>query len=60
MARAANGEIVSDSESEDCREVYFDINDPLSDNGKELIRKQRAAIKRQARRLKAKRLAERR
>ena len=60
VARAANGEIVSDSESEECREVYFDINDPMSDEAKELIRKRRAAIKRQARRLKATRLAERR
>ena len=60
VARAVNGEIVSGSESEDGGEVYFDKNDPLSGNGKELIRKRRAAIKRHARRLKAKRLAERR
>ena len=60
MARAANGEIVSDSESDDGREVYFNINDPLGGDGKELIRKRRAAIKCQARRLKAKRLGEKR
>ena len=59
-ARAANGEIVSDSDSEQGQEMYFDLSDPLSDRGKELIKKRRITIKRRARRLKAKRIAERR
>ena len=58
-ARAVNGEVVSDSESEDGREHYFDVSAPFTDEGKELIRKRRTAIKRQARRVTAKRLAER-
>ena len=34
MARAANGEVVSDTESKDGRKVYFETNDPLVGDGK--------------------------
>ncbi len=56
-ARTVNGDIVSETESENA-ETHFDINNPLSGIGKELIIKRRATLKRRAGRLKAKKLAE--
>lgn len=58
-ARALNGEIVSESESDD-PESYVMITDPLSEEGKLLIKKKRAAIHRKMKRQQAKATAERR
>ena len=58
-AWSLNGEIVSDSESDD-PECYVGINDPLSDKAKLLIAKNCAAIRRRARRCKMKAIAEKR
>ena len=58
-ARSLNGEIISDSES-DNPECYVGITDPLSDKAKHLIAKKCAAIRRRARRRKKKAVAERR
>ena len=59
MARSINGEIVSESESED-PEQYIGVKSIMSEEGKTLVQKKRTAIKRRARRLRAKALAERR
>ena len=48
-ARAVNGEIVSESES-DTPESYTTVSDPLSTAGKKLIEKKRMMIKRRSRR----------
>ena len=48
-ARAVNGEIVSESES-DAAESYTTVSDPLSTAGKKLIEKKRMMIKRRSRR----------
>ena len=58
IARGVNGEIVSESESDDPEE-YTRVTDPLSDKGKSLIVKKRAAIQRRAQRLKAPAIAQR-
>ena len=47
--RIVNGEVVSESES-DNPEAYSAITDPVCPNGKQLIPKKRAAIRRRARR----------
>lgn len=52
-----NGDIVTDSES-DNPEDYIGLTDVLSEAGKSLLCKRRAAIKRQAQRKKAKAVAE--
>ena len=57
-ARSLNGEIVSDSES-DNPECYVGITDPLSDKAKHLIAKKCTVIRRRARRCKKKAIAER-
>ena len=59
MARSINGEIVSESESED-PEQYIGVKNVMSEAGKLLVMKKRTAIKKRARRLRAKTLAERR
>ena len=59
IARSVNGEIVSDSESEDGEE-YYGIKSVHSEAGKALVRKKQLAIKRRAMRLKAKAIAEKR
>lgn len=58
-ARSLNGEIVSDSQS-DNPECYVGITDPLSDKAKYLIVKKCTAIRRRAKRRKKKAIAERR
>ena len=58
-ARALNGEIVSELDSDD-PDLYFRVKDPLSAAGKDLVVKKRAAIHRRARRQQAKAIAERR
>ena len=57
IARAVNGEIVSESES-DCPEAYVGVSDPLSCAGKELIAKKRTMIQRRARRRREKAIAD--
>ena len=57
VANMVNGEIVTDSES-DNPEEYIGITDLLSENGCKLVKKQRAVIRRQAQRLRAKVIAE--
>lgn len=57
IARAVNGEIVSESES-DSPEAYVSVSDPLSAAGKELIAKKRAKIQRRARRRREKAIAD--
>lgn len=52
-----NGEIVTDSESDDADEICH-VMTPLDDSMKALIQKKRKSIKRQASRLKAKHIAE--
>ena len=52
-----NGEIVTDSESDDADEIC-NVKTPLDDSMKALIEKKRKSIRRQASRLKAKRIAE--
>ena len=59
IARSVNGEVVSESESDD-PESYVGLSDPFSKAGKNLVVKWRAQIKRRARRQKAKAVAERR
>ena len=59
LACALNGEIVTDSESDD-PECYTHLKDPLSEAGKKIVVKQRAAIWSRAQRLKAKAIAEER
>ena len=59
IARAVNGEIVSESESEN-PEAYMSVSDPLSTAGRELITKKRAMIRRRARRRREKAIAEQR
>ncbi len=59
MARTINGEIVTDSESDD-PESYVRLRDPLSEEGKSLVAKKRAAIRRKAKRRQVKAIAERR
>ncbi len=58
-ARALNGEVVSDAESDDPH-AYTGITDPLSSAGKEIIAKKRATIRRRMKRRQAKAIAERR
>ena len=58
VANAINGDVVTDSESDD-PDSYIGL-DPKSELGKMVIVKKRAAIKRMARRLRAKMIAERR
>ena len=56
-ARALNGEIVSESESEDPK-LYISITDPSSEEGKLLVRKKRSVIRRKMKREKSKVIAE--
>ena len=56
-ANAINGDIVTDSESDDANEVC-QIKTPLDDSIKKLIQKKRKSIKLKASRLKAKHIAE--
>ena len=58
-ARAVNGQIVSESESDD-PDSYVVVIDPLSDAGKVLIARKRVAIQRRAKRRAAKAIAEKR
>ena len=57
-ARAINGEVVSDSTDSECGQDYANLQDPLSSAGIKLIKKKRAAVRRKARRLRAKKIAE--
>ena len=59
IARAINGEVVTDSES-DNPEDYVHLQDPLSEEGRVLVKKRRTAIQRRIRRMKAKAIAEQR
>ena len=59
IARAINGEVVTDSES-DNPEDYVHLQDPLSEEGRALVKKRRTAIQRRIRRMKAKAIAEQR
>lgn len=59
IARSINGEVVSESES-DNPEQYVGIKDVMSQRGKAIVKKRRTAIRRRARRERAKALAERR
>ena len=59
IVRSVNGEIVSESESDD-PESYVGLSSPFNRLGKSLVAKKRAQIKRRARREKAKAIAERR
>ena len=56
-ANAVNGEIVTDSESDDTEKV-LQVNNVLDEEMKQLIKKKQDSIKRQVVRLKAKRIAE--
>lgn len=58
-ARMINGDIVSDSESDDA-DHFVGVENPLTDVGKQLLKKRREAIKRCHCRITAKALAERR
>ena len=58
-ARAVNGEILTESESDD-PESYVGLTDVLSEAGKILAAKKRAAIQRRAKRRQARAVAERR
>ena len=58
MARIVNGEIVSESDSDD-PESYVGISEPLSESGKALIVKKRRAIQRRCKRKQEKAIAER-
>lgn len=60
IARAVNGEILSDDESDVDPQDFAVITDPLSETAKALVLKRRTAILRRARRLKAKALAQKR
>ncbi len=55
-ARALNGEVVSESVSDD-PEAYLSATNPLSTAGRRLVAKRRASFKRRATRLKAKAIA---
>ena len=57
IARAINEEVVTESES-DNPDAYASLCDPLSQTGKNIIMKRRAAIRRRARRARAKVIAE--
>lgn len=57
IVRAINEEVVTESES-DNPDAYVSLRDPLSQTGKNIIMKRRAAIRRRARRAKAKVIAE--
>ena len=59
MARAVNGEVVSESESDD-PEAYTALSEPLSAKGKELIARKRIAIRRRSKRRQEKAIAEQR
>ena len=59
LARSINGEVVSESDSED-PEQYVGVKSVMSEASKVLVRKKRITIKRRARRLRAKAVAERR
>ncbi len=59
-ARAINGEVVSDSDSDIDPQEYVGVTNPFSSAAKALVVKRRATIQRRARRLKAKAIAERR
>ncbi len=60
IARALNGEVVSDSDS-DNPDAYIGLEDPLrSEAGRQLVCKRRAAIQRRARRLRAKLVSQQR
>lgn len=59
IARSINGEIVSESESDD-PDHYVGIKSITSAAGRELIRKKRVSIKTRARRMRAKLIAEKR
>ena len=59
IARAVNGEVVSESES-DSPEAYVGVSDPLSTGGRQLIAKKRKMIKRRARRRRQKAIADQR
>ena len=58
-ARVINGEVVSESESEDSQE-FDGVKRVIDQAGKSLVRKRRMAIKRRARRLRTKLVAEKR
>ena len=57
IANLVNGEVDTDSES-DNPEEYIGISDLVSENGKQLIMKRRAAIRRHAQKMHAKVIAE--
>ena len=57
LTHTMNGEIETDSES-DNPEDYINLEHPLSEAGKKVIMKRRAAIWRHTQRLKAKTIAE--
>ena len=59
QARIVNGEIVSESESDD-PEDYVDFKEVRSEKGKLLVQKKHHAIRRRAKRLSAKHIAEKR
>ena len=59
IARSINGEIVSESESDD-PEQYIGVKSVSSAAGRKLIHKKRVSIRRRARRMRAKLTAERR
>lgn len=59
IARIVNGEIVSESDSDDPGS-YVGLTDPLSQAGKTLVAKKRASIQRRARRRQMKAVAEKR
>lgn len=58
VARVVNGDIVSESESDDPEE-YVGVSEPLSESGKALIAKKRKAIQRRSKRKQEKAIAER-
>ena len=57
IARVINGEIVSESESDD-PEAYVGVSQPLDESGKALIAKKRRAIQRRGKRKQEKAIAE--
>ncbi|XP_065884820.1 uncharacterized protein [Dysidea avara] len=58
IARAVNGEIVTDSEADVSPEQLVGLNSITSEKGKLIVQKQRAAIKSRAQRLKVRMIAE--
>ena len=60
IARAVNGEIVTESEADVSPEELVGLNDIASEKGKLLVQKQKAAVKSRARRLKMRMIAEER